>query len=75
VPSSLGATWKSGPDATLAPENPDDPFVMARMKNPVADKGIEGGMPRFGGDFWRVYGNRLRVFGTEEGVCALNGHK
>jgi poly(A)-specific ribonuclease len=75
VPSSLGATWKSGGDATLAPENPEDPFVISRKKNLAAEKGIEGGMPRFGGDFWRVYGNRLRVFGTEEGVCALNGHK
>ncbi|KAI9675334.1 MAG: Mitochondrial beta-keto-acyl synthase [Caeruleum heppii] len=24
-------------------------------------------MPRFGSDFWTVYGNRLRVFGTQEG--------
>jgi len=75
VPSSLGATWKAGGDATLAPENPEDPFVMSRIKGPVEEKGIEGGMPRFGGDFWRVYGNRLRVFGTEEGVCVLNEHK
>jgi poly(A)-specific ribonuclease len=78
VPSSLGATWKAGGDATLAPENLEDPFsVVSRAKNAEAaeGKGIEGGMPRFGGDFWRVYGNRLRVFGTEEGVCALNGHK
>lgn len=75
VPSSLGATWKSGGDATLAPENPEDPFVMSRKKSLAIEKGIEGGMPRFGGDFWRVYGNRLRVFGTEEGVCVLNGHK
>lgn len=75
VPSSLGATWKSGGDSTLPPESPDNPFVMSRFRNPVAEKGIEGGMPRFGGDFWRVYGNRLRVFGTEEGVCALNGSK
>lgn len=75
VPSSLGATWKSGGDATLAPENLEDPFVMSRKKSLAIEKGIEGGMPRFGGDFWRVYGNRLRVFGTEEGVCVLNGHK
>ena len=75
VPSSLGATWKSGGDATLAPENPEDPFVMSRKKSLAIEKGIEGGMPRFGGDFWRVYGNRLRVFGTEEGVCVLNGRK
>lgn len=28
-------------------------------------------MPRFESDFWKVYGNRLRVFGTEEGLCQL----
>lgn len=28
-------------------------------------------MPRFDSDFWRVYGNKLRVFGTQEGVCLL----
>jgi poly(A)-specific ribonuclease len=49
--------------------------VISRKKNLAVEKGIEGGMPRFEGDFWRVYGNRLRVFGTEEGVCVLNGHK
>ena len=30
-------------------------------------------MPRFDSAFWEVYGNKLRVFGTEEGVCFLNG--
>ncbi|KAI9713645.1 MAG: hypothetical protein M1812_006617 [Candelaria pacifica] len=29
-------------------------------------------MPPFTSDFWRVYGNKLRVFGTVEGVCDLN---
>lgn len=29
-------------------------------------------MPRFDSDFWAVYGNKLRVFGTEEGVCLLD---
>ena len=29
-------------------------------------------MPPFSSDFWRVYGNKLRVFGTVEGVCDLN---
>ncbi|KAL1588927.1 hypothetical protein WHR41_02368 [Cladosporium halotolerans] len=75
VPSSLGGAWKSGGDPTLGPENADDPFSMSWKKKFVDERtsrGIEGGMPRFGGDFWRVYGNRLRVFGTEEGVCALD---
>lgn len=29
-------------------------------------------IPRFSSKFWSVYGNKLRVFGTEEGVCMLN---
>ena len=29
-------------------------------------------MPRFDSDFWKVYGNKLRVFGTQEGVCILD---
>ncbi|KKA22245.1 CAF1 family ribonuclease [Rasamsonia emersonii CBS 393.64] len=28
-------------------------------------------IPRFGSAFWNVYGNKLRVFGTEERVCVL----
>ena len=31
-------------------------------------------MPSFDGDFWAVYGNKLRVFGTEEGICNLIAH-
>jgi len=35
----------------------------------------EGGpsrvMPRWTSDFWNVYGNYMRVFGTQEGVCQL----
>jgi len=30
-------------------------------------------MPRFSSDFWNVYGNNLRVFGTQENVCSLGG--
>jgi poly(A)-specific ribonuclease len=29
-------------------------------------------IPRFGSKFWSIYGNKLRVFGTEESVCILN---
>ena len=34
----------------------------------------EGGraMPRFDSDFWGVYGNKLRIFGTQEAVCLLD---
>ncbi|KAI5246572.1 CAF1-domain-containing protein [Aureobasidium subglaciale] len=28
-------------------------------------------MPAFTSDFWKVYGNKLRVFGTQEGVAML----
>ena len=28
-------------------------------------------MPPFDSDFWRVYGNKLRVNGTAEGICVL----
>ncbi|MCJ1473203.1 hypothetical protein MMC13_001854 [Lambiella insularis] len=30
-------------------------------------------MPPWGSDFWNVYGNKLRVNGTREGVCRLSG--
>lgn len=29
-------------------------------------------MPSFEGPFWKVYGNKLRVFGTQEDICDLN---
>jgi poly(A)-specific ribonuclease len=37
---------------------------------PVREKGKF--MPAFGDAFWRVYGNKLRVFGTVEGICSLS---
>jgi poly(A)-specific ribonuclease len=30
-------------------------------------------MPDFNSGFWKVYGNKLRVFGTQEGVAVLDG--
>jgi poly(A)-specific ribonuclease len=30
-------------------------------------------MPDFSSGFWKVYGNKLRVFGTLEGVAILDG--
>jgi poly(A)-specific ribonuclease len=30
-------------------------------------------MPDFKSGFWKVYGNKLRVFGTQEGVAVLDG--
>ena len=32
-------------------------------------------MPHFGNDFWRVYGNKLRVNGTDEEVLDLNDQR
>lgn len=31
-------------------------------------------MPPWHSTFWKVYGNKLRVFGTAEGVCELHGN-
>lgn len=31
-------------------------------------------MPRWDSEFWKVYGNKLRVNGTVEGVCDLLVH-
>lgn len=31
-------------------------------------------IPRVGAEFWKIYSNRLRVFGTEERVCILGEH-
>jgi poly(A)-specific ribonuclease len=42
-------------------------------EHPVSRTGLNDGlMPQFGDPFWKVYGNKLRVFGTVEGVCNLN---
>ena len=81
VPSAVGGKWKRRGDPTVpAINSSNDPFeykpgdLKHRHKiTELETKGIEGGMPRFGTDFWRVYGNKLRVFGTEEGVCVLKG--
>ncbi|KAK6437382.1 hypothetical protein LTR95_006416 [Oleoguttula sp. CCFEE 5521] len=77
VPSSLGNSWMTGGDPSIGAVAEDDLFKIDPNKKagyqPTEQelRGIEGGMPRFTADFWRVYGNRLRVFGTEEGVCEL----
>ena len=78
MPSVEGGKWKRKGDPTLAPTNPDDPFeynpkdLKHRHRDDEAGKTFKGGMPSFGSDFWRVYGNKLRVFGTEEGLCLLD---
>ncbi|KAK6439834.1 hypothetical protein LTR95_003952 [Oleoguttula sp. CCFEE 5521] len=81
VPSSLGNNWMKGGDPSIGAVAEDDLFKIDPNKKagyqPTDQelRGIEGGMPRFTADFWRVYGNRLRVFGTEEGVCVLQGNE
>lgn len=79
VPSVNGARWKRRGDPTLPPQDANDPFEFRPQdrKHRHVDqhrgkKVFEGGMPGFANDFWRVYGNKLRVFGTEEGVCLLD---
>lgn len=87
-PSVVGAKWKRRGDPTVPPTNgPHDPFsfnprdLKHRHRGSDEDmNGVTGGsttrfdgaMPRPGADFWRVYGNKLRVFGTEENVCVLD---
>ncbi|KAK3067799.1 hypothetical protein LTR53_015110 [Teratosphaeriaceae sp. CCFEE 6253] len=77
TPSDPTADWKSHGDPTII--GAADPFFVYdprdrhhRYRAPQAAGHIEGGMPAFDADFWRVYGNKLRVFGTEEGVCGLS---
>ncbi|EME45478.1 hypothetical protein DOTSEDRAFT_52745 [Dothistroma septosporum NZE10] len=76
TPSVPGAQWKRIGDPTLEPTSKDDLFEYdpTNLKHHFTkqDLTIAGGMPGFGSDFWHVYGNKFRVFGTQEGVCALD---
>ncbi|KAK4893039.1 hypothetical protein LTR27_008576 [Elasticomyces elasticus] len=78
TPSLPGAKWKHRGDPSVpATAGANDPFIYD-PKNKTHHYRLEvegeviGGMPSFGEDFWRVYGNKLRVFGTDEGVCVLS---
>ena len=46
-------------------------FVPAQMSNRKIE--LPKTMPSWDSDFWRVYVNKLRVFGTKEEVCVLDG--
>ena len=46
------------------------PSVLG-WNQPDAEKSDTRDMPPFDGDFWRVYGNKLRMFGTVERVIHL----
>ncbi|KAL1857729.1 hypothetical protein Plec18170_002953 [Paecilomyces lecythidis] len=52
---------------------PTEPHLLAfEDEEAIAQKVKDGELiPRFGAPFWKVYGNKLRVFGTEERVCIL----
>lgn len=76
TPSDHDAKWNKTGDPSLGKTKDGEIYDPSDRKHRGQDfSGVkmEGGMPRFGSDFWRVYGNRLRVFGTEEGVCVLDG--
>lgn len=49
-------------------------FTSDDKTNAIIEEKIEEGrlIPRFDNEFWKAYGNRLRVFGTVEEVCNLN---
>jgi poly(A)-specific ribonuclease len=76
TPSVPGAKWKNTGEHTLEPAAEDELFKYnpedRKPRGQSVDTTFENGMPRFGSDFWRVYGNKLRVFGTQEGVCVLD---
>ncbi|CAK1364884.1 hypotheticalsprotein [Cercospora beticola] len=76
TPSVAGAKWKRRGDESIGPAAKDDPFYKdpSKLKFHMQTENvtIPDGMPKFGSDFWRVYGNKLRVFGTQEAVCSLD---
>jgi poly(A)-specific ribonuclease len=78
TPSVPGARWKRAGDDTIGPVDKTDPFYKdprdLRYRHRREEVTIPDGMPKFGSDFWRTYGNKLRVFGTQEGVCVLDAN-
>lgn len=76
TPSVVGGKWKRTGDPTLGSSSKDDLFEYnpkdRKHRHREQAVTIPGGVPLFGSDFWRVYGNKLRVFGTQEGVCVLD---
>lgn len=75
TPSVAGQDWMHSGDDSLGPPDVNDPFYKdpkdRTLRHNIVPVTFPGGMPKFGSDFWRVYGNKLRVFGTQEGVCVL----
>jgi poly(A)-specific ribonuclease len=58
------------PDTSMHPEEVKMPLQAGPKEiMRMVDRGEL--IPRFGTAFWKVYGNKLRVFGTEERVCSV----
>lgn len=78
--ASLGFHKKSevptSPASSSTDQNPANdglaksPAVHAHQRTSQSEATAKR-MPTFQSDFWRVYGNHLRIFGTEEGVLRL----
>lgn len=45
------------------------PSLVSTHINDMVDRGEL--IPRLGADFWKTYGNTLRVFGTQERICSF----
>lgn len=65
APNSEPPSWEVDESA----QHTGGPYALPKIKK----KEPMVVMPQFDSDFWRVYGNKLRVFGTEENVLALTG--
>lgn len=52
-------------------------MMSLQVSSEAIDQKVDHGelIPRLGGEFWNVYGNKLRVFGTEEKVCIIGPGK
>ncbi|EEP80047.1 conserved hypothetical protein [Uncinocarpus reesii 1704] len=50
----------------------DDPFLTSGG-NPAVESKVKNGqlIPRLDSEFWKVYGNKLRMFGTAQRFCEL----
>lgn len=57
----------------FASTTPEEPLLKFPEEIELEQKAEAGDLiRRFRSEFWKIYGNKLRVFGTEEGVCILN---
>jgi poly(A)-specific ribonuclease len=80
TPSDPSADWKTHGDASVVTRNPYEAIPYESLSNGGPSRYIAPnetlssgeGMPRFGTEFWKIYGNKLRVFGTSEGFCDLS---